>query len=703
MNIEQLRKSGWIIYETIVGSHLYGTNKEGSDVDIRGIYIQPTEQILANGYIEQISDSTNDTTFYEIGRFLNLACNANPNILELLHREDKYIIYKNPVWDEYVSNYDIFLTKELQKTFLGYAYSQIQKAKGLNKKVNWDKSKMVRKTPLDFCYVLIDRELSVPFNKWCEVTHITQNYIGLASVNNFPDVYSMYNIGSEHGGIIGEDSNDVQFRSISKDAKYLRYMRFDRNAYSTHCKDYREYTEWLEKRNPLRYADNAKVDNEYDCHLDSCTEYLTEFGWKYYDDIKDDDVLITIDSKGNKILSPIIDRVKKKYTGDIYTYENAYTKFSVTSNHNLYLSSSSRKPNENYKVNLNTDSLKFITVDDFFKNNKLSHYTFFNSCLTNNTEFNVEDDYLKLMGLFLSDGSLEFNNKNIPVSAKIYQSEGGKITKIINNINYSYNEYSYQRENKKKEYVYTFNRALAGRLHNDCGHGSQNKTLPFWVNSLSTRQLKLLVEYMFYGDGHNNVKGHRVYYTISKKLADSLQAACLCAGITVKIMGPYKQETKYGIINTMYHVYFPEKEFNLNWLNKKKSHGKIKSGWNIKQVNNEYISCFTTESGLLITRNTNKVSIQGNTKNLSHCVRLLLTAKDIASGKGLILRRPEKEYLLAIRNGEISYEEILATSTKLMEEVKELFDKTTLPKEVNRKEINNLLLTIRLQNLNKNV
>lgn len=28
MNIQQLKKSGWIIHECIVGSHLYGTIKE---------------------------------------------------------------------------------------------------------------------------------------------------------------------------------------------------------------------------------------------------------------------------------------------------------------------------------------------------------------------------------------------------------------------------------------------------------------------------------------------------------------------------------------------------------------------------------------------------------------------------------------------------------------------------------------------------
>jgi len=85
-----------------------------------------------------------------------------------------------------------------------------------------------------------------------------------------------------------------------------------------------------------------------------------------------------------------------------------------------------------------------------------------------------------------------------------------------------------------------------------------------------------------------------------------------------------------------------------------------------------------------------------DTKNMSHCVRLLYTAKDIALGKGLILSRPEKEQLLDIRNGKYTYDEIISIAETLKEEVDELFNlNTTLPREVNRKYLQQLLLKIR--------
>ena len=46
--------------------------------------------------------------------------------------------------------------------------------------------------------------------------------------------------------------------------------RFDRAAYSTHCKDFKQYQEWLEKRNTQRYVDiqnhQQKIDGKNMLH-----------------------------------------------------------------------------------------------------------------------------------------------------------------------------------------------------------------------------------------------------------------------------------------------------------------------------------------------------------------------------------------------------------------------------------------------------
>lgn len=123
MTIEQLRESNWIIFEGIVGSHAYGLNTPTSDIDYKGVFIQPLESILGMGYIEQISDEKNDTTFYEIKRYLELVTTNNPNILELLNLPEDMTIYKHPVYNLVLEHRNIFLTKTCKNSFAGYAVS----------------------------------------------------------------------------------------------------------------------------------------------------------------------------------------------------------------------------------------------------------------------------------------------------------------------------------------------------------------------------------------------------------------------------------------------------------------------------------------------------------------------------------------------------------------------------------------------------
>lgn len=247
-----------------VGSHAFGTNIETSDEDFLEVHQCSNEETLGFNYKDELQ-FTKDHKSFELKKFLWLLIKANPNCLEMLFSDESNIIYKDPSLNWLFENRDMFITKECLKTFGNYAISQIEKATALDKKANWEKNRVTRKTPLDFCYVLLEKENTISVTKWFAelqnhgYVNATPDYIGLSSVNNFPDIYSMYLL-KENGGIIGENSNDIQLRNIPKDAKHLGYMRFDRNAYSTSCKDFREYTEWLSKRNTQRYTwDQGKI------------------------------------------------------------------------------------------------------------------------------------------------------------------------------------------------------------------------------------------------------------------------------------------------------------------------------------------------------------------------------------------------------------------------------------------------------------
>lgn len=278
MTIQQLKNKGWIIYEVIVGSHAYGTNIEGSDVDIKGIFIQPTEEILRGNRIEQISDETNDTVYYEIERFFELLQKSNPNIQEILYVPERCVLNRTGIFDTIFDDVlrETLITKKMAKTFVGFAKSQVKKARGLNKKMNWEQERMERKTPLDFCYVLVGKERSMKFHSWVTNQEVlayrkfikadeisNQTNTSLAKVNNAPDLYSMY-YDPKGPGMVSKDGKQIITANIPKECSFLGYVRYDQNAYSTHCKDYNSYETWLKERNELRYNINKAHGKNYD-------------------------------------------------------------------------------------------------------------------------------------------------------------------------------------------------------------------------------------------------------------------------------------------------------------------------------------------------------------------------------------------------------------------------------------------------------
>lgn len=65
---------------TYGGSHAYGTNNEGSDVDLRGIYLPTKQEILSMTYEEKpFTDKITDTVIYPLKQIVELLCNCNPN------------------------------------------------------------------------------------------------------------------------------------------------------------------------------------------------------------------------------------------------------------------------------------------------------------------------------------------------------------------------------------------------------------------------------------------------------------------------------------------------------------------------------------------------------------------------------------------------------------------------------------------------
>lgn len=335
LTIEYLKKNNMIAYEYVRGSHAYGTNVEGSDKDIGGVYICPEETLfgLRQNYVEQVADEKNDTVYYELGRWVELLLKANPTALESLFIPEDCIIGKiHPAVQYIIDNRDMFITKECLNPLLGYSYSQIHKAKGLNKKINIPEN-FQRKDILDFCYTFKNQG-SQPIKDWLKEHNLDQRYCGLVNIPNMKDVYGVYydfaayfkfeNIGWHHvessadiddecewieinepynkfisfneakkineriinkdffhyGGIVNPDeiekSNTVRLSSIPKGEIPICFMTYNKDAYQSHCTEYKDWVDWKKHRNPVRYENNK--GHNYDSKNMSHTIRLMEMG-----------------------------------------------------------------------------------------------------------------------------------------------------------------------------------------------------------------------------------------------------------------------------------------------------------------------------------------------------------------------------------------------------------------------------------------
>lgn len=109
------------------GSHAYGTNREDSDLDIRGVATNLPKNILTGRDFEQVVDVPTDTVMYSVDKLFKLLCQCNPNTIEILGLKPEHYLYKNKVGEMILQNRSLFLSKVCIRSFGGYASDQLRR------------------------------------------------------------------------------------------------------------------------------------------------------------------------------------------------------------------------------------------------------------------------------------------------------------------------------------------------------------------------------------------------------------------------------------------------------------------------------------------------------------------------------------------------------------------------------------------------
>jgi hypothetical protein len=705
LSLTELQQSHRIIFETTAGSHAYGTNIPTSDTDTRGLFWVPRADFLAlTEPPGQIGDDKSDTVYYAVRRFFELAMNANPNILELLWMPDDCQRISTPAFEHLKAHRDLFITKKCFHSFNGYAFAQIKKARGQNKLVH-NPEPVEKPTQLDFCHVISRKAEERALVRSRPMTYRDAQAAGdvyplaeyhVSSVEHTSNVYRMYYYGQDAKGVFRGDGNLV-CESIPIEDESWRYagqLIYSPHEYDQALKRWHQYWDWMKVRNPDRWETQGAGKMDWDCYLDSETSFLTHRGWVKYDEVTDSDEIGTVnpDTHVFEWQHPTARRADT-YNGTIHSYENRYTRFSVTPNHRIYVSDAHRKPSNNYTTRFDPDNANwhFTTVEQYMQERK-HHKHILTACDNASPDYTgVTDDLLKLSGLYISEGSIDYSKSGVPRAVSISQLEGGRACPVMDSTSY---KFSVTRKLRKGRTELTCNindKVLAAWMHTMFGAGSHNKKLPAELyTKLSTRQLNLLFDSLMSGDGHYHAKGHSVYYTTSKQLATDLHTALVTHGVAAQMYGPYGPYAVNAAAS--YQVFVPRTSKNTVAFNKYAQSAPGKAGWSTMTVQDGRIVCFTVTNGLLLTRSGSKIAIQGNCKNIMHCVRLLMSGTHILEhGTPLVrMEGADLQYLRDVRAGLLSYEDVMADVEVRMAAFEALAAVSTLPWGVNHKKMERL-------------
>lgn len=144
-----------VVLVTLAGSQIYGTATPTSDYDIKGVCIPPLEFYFGNKVFEGVDDkqvitdlvknivlkddfakmsaSGIEGTVYELRKFVKLAADCNPNILDVLFCREEDVLFQDDVGELLRRKRDMFLSKKALYTFRGYAIAQLKRIKSHKK------------------------------------------------------------------------------------------------------------------------------------------------------------------------------------------------------------------------------------------------------------------------------------------------------------------------------------------------------------------------------------------------------------------------------------------------------------------------------------------------------------------------------------------------------------------------------------------
>jgi uncharacterized protein len=224
-----------LIFETVHGSTCYNLAREGSDVDVKGIIVGPRQWYFGIEPCPEQVPVGPDHVRYELRKFIRLAADANPTLIELLFTDPVHHRTVTTSGKRLLEHRTAFLSKRIGDRFGGYALAQM-------KRIRTHRS------------YLLNPPSHVP----------TREEFGLPQHTVIPadQLTAAETLLNEHG--------NPTTASLAADVSpnFLEVLARERR-YKTAQKGWQSYQTWLRSRNPMRSELEARFgyDTKHAMHL----------------------------------------------------------------------------------------------------------------------------------------------------------------------------------------------------------------------------------------------------------------------------------------------------------------------------------------------------------------------------------------------------------------------------------------------------
>lgn len=333
------------------------------------------------------------------------------------------------------------------------------------------------------------------------------------------------------------------------------------------------------------------------------TRTLTENGFKYYWEIKDDEKIATFNPENEQLEYHLPTYTEiHNYKGKMHHYKNSVTNILVTPEHKMY-----------YRTIRSDNWIKNKSKDITHKCIKLKNSVDYDSKEVNDFilpeikyppqyakknvgDYKIDmDTWLEFLGYFISEGYVRIDKYYVIELSQVDKSNLKKMETCLKKLPF---KYTIKNGHGRHEGFRIFNKSLAIYLYEHCGIDSHTRQIPKQFLKLSKRQLRILFDALIVGDGSDFGTTGKTYATVSDTLKENVLELFIKLGYATSTDTQYKNNK-----NHIYRVSGNKTHLEPRIVKK-----------NITEVDYDgVVYCYEVPNHLFITERGGKIAIQGNT------------------------------------------------------------------------------------------